>query len=195
MDFETFMPAIPLYDKSRPYQQIPFQFSVHVQSEPKAESQHFEYLGFPETDPRREFCDGLFGCIPVEGSIVVYNKSFEASRLKELKELFPELSYAIDQILRRLVDLMEPFQQKWYYIPSMNGSYSIKKVLPSLVPQLSYDGLEIGEGGAAMAAFEGLLKTTDNDEKSKIRNSLLQYCKLDTLAMSKILDVLYQITY
>jgi hypothetical protein len=193
MDFETFVPAIPLYNKSRPYQQIPFQFSVHVQNDSKMELQHFEYLGSPESDPRPEFLKQLLTRVSGEGSIVVYNKSFEASRLKELKELFPELSADIDKILMRLIDLMEPFQQKWYYTPSMNGSYSIKQVLPALVPELSYEDLDIGEGGAAMAAFESLLKLTDDTEKSKARNSLLEYCKLDTLAMTRILNVLYTI--
>jgi hypothetical protein len=191
MDFETFMPAVPLFDNSRPYQQIPFQFSVHIQDTVGGELKHFEHLGSPDSDPRSDFIKQLLVATAGEGSIIVYNKSFEASRLKELKEIFPDLIAQIDQVLHRLVDLMEPFQQKWYYTPKMNGSYSIKRVLPALIPEMTYEGLEIGEGGAAMAAFEGLLKISDSKEKEKIRNSLLEYCKLDTLAMTKILNVLY----
>lgn len=191
MDFETFMPAIPLYDKSNPYQHIPFQFSVHIQNERNEELIHYEYLGSPETDPREDFITRLLIATNGSGSVLVYNQAFEAPRLKELKGLFPGLTTHIDKVLERLVDLMYPFQQRWYYTSSMNGSYSIKKVLPALVTNLSYDGLEIGEGGAAMSAFESLLTIREWDEKEKLRRALLEYCKLDTLGMTKILNVLY----
>jgi CRISPR/Cas system-associated exonuclease Cas4 (RecB family) len=194
MDFETFTPAAPLYDNTRPYQQIPFQFSVHVQSKPGTELEHYAYLGKPENDPRPEFLKQLIVATKGKGCILVYNKAFEATRLKELQEDFPKYSGEIDKILNRLIDLMEPFQKKWYYTASMNGSYRIKSVLPALVPEMSYDEMEIGEGGTAMAAFEGLLKMTDEAEKKKIRNALLEYCKLDTMAMVKILEKLRAVT-
>lgn len=193
MDFETFMPAVPLYQNSSPYQHIPFQFSVHIQETPEAVLRHFEFLGAPENDPRPDFIKKLVDATKGNGSILVYNKAFEAGRLKELQEDFREYSTQIDKILGRLVDLMEPFQKKWYYSPEMNGSYSIKKVLPALVAELSYDEMQIGEGGTAMAAFEGLLKVTDESEKEKIRKALLDYCKLDTLGMVKIQEKLDQL--
>ena len=190
MDFETFMPGVPLYNGSSPYQQIPFQFSVHVQKSENADPLHFAFLGNPETDPRDEFIRQLIEATKGDGSILVYNKAFECTRLRELQQLFPLYTFAIDSILDRILDLMEPFQKKWYYSSEMNGSYSIKLVLPALVPEMSYKGMEIGEGGTAMAAFEGLLNIKDEEEKHKVRNALLEYCKLDTLAMVKILEKL-----
>lgn len=190
MDFETFMPAVPLYDNSSSYQHIPFQFSVHVQEAPQGDLKHYEFLGNPEVDPRHEFITRLIAATKGKGHILVYNKAFESSRLNELLELFPQYKSDIDKILKRVVDLMEPFQKKWYYSPSMNGSYSIKSVLPALVPELSYKELEIGEGGSAMAAYEGLLNIDDVAEKERITKALLAYCKLDTLAMVKILEKL-----
>jgi len=193
MDFETFMPAVPLYNNSRPYQQIPFQFSVHQQNSVNAPITHSAFLGEPETDPREEFLVQLIAATKGKGSVLVYNKAFECTRLKELQDLFPQYAQDIDKILSRIIDLMEPFQKKWYYTPQMNGSYSIKAVLPAMVPELSYDELEIGEGATAMAAFEGLLNINDEAEKQKIRNALLEYCKLDTEAMVRILDRFNQI--
>ena len=128
MDFETFMPAVPLYDNSRPYQQIPFQFSVHVQTTAGAHVTHAFFLGQPETDPREAFIKQLIGATKGSGSILVYNKAFECSRLKEIQDIFPAYTSSIDNILKRIVDLMEPFQKKWYYTATMNGSYSIKAV-------------------------------------------------------------------
>jgi hypothetical protein len=193
MDFETFGPPIPLYERSRPYQQIPVQFSVHVQRQPGSILEHYEYLGEPETDPRQEFLSQLLKAVGREGSVLVYNRSFESSRLSEIQTDFPTLHADIDNILNRLVDLMEPFREKWYYTPDMNGSYSIKSVLPALIPELSYKELEIGDGNSAMAAFEGLLNITDNAERNTVRAALLEYCKLDTLAMVRILEKLENI--
>ncbi len=190
MDFETFNPAVPLYDNSKPYQQIPFQFSVHVQDKAGGKLKHVEYLGTPETDPRPEFIKQLLEATTGKGTVLAYNKTFETTRLRELKEVFPGYKKQIDGLIDRVVDLMYPFQQRWYYTASMNGSYSIKSVLPALVPELSYDGLEIAEGGSAMAAFEGLLKETDKNHIRQIRSALLKYCELDTLAMVRILEKL-----
>lgn len=190
MDFETFMPAVPLYEQSRPFQHIPFQFSVHVQNTPRSGLKHLEYLGEPEKDPRPEFIRQLLSALGNTGSILVYNKAFEITRLREIQTLYPRLKKPIEQVISRIIDLMEPFQQKWYYHPAMNGSYSIKQVLPALVPELSYKELEIGEGGAAMAAFEGLAKIGDAGQREEIRKQLLEYCKLDTWAMVKILEKL-----
>lgn len=193
MDFETFMPGVPLYNNSRPYQQIPFQFSVHIQKMAGGALSHTFFLGEPETDPREEFTKQLIAATNGKGSIVVYNKAFESTRLRELQESYPKYASDITKIINRIVDLMEPFQKKWYYTPGMNGSYSIKAVLPALVPEMSYADLEIGEGGSAMAAFEGLLNIKDEAEKLKIRNALMDYCKLDTEAMVRILEKLLEI--
>jgi len=190
MDFETFQPAVPLYDNSKPYQQIPFQYSIHLKDKKDGELKHFEFLAEPGEDPRIKFIEGLLNDTNGEGDIVVYNKSFEITRLKEIARDFPEYSEEIEKIILRIKDLMIPFQRKYYYAPEMNGSYSIKAVLPSLVPELSYDKLKIKEGGLASITFEGLQAETDMMIIAETREQLLEYCKMDTLAMVKILEKL-----
>jgi len=188
LDFETFMPAVPLYDYSRPYQQIPFQYSMHYQRSRESELKHAEFLADGRRDPRIPFIENLLRDTEGEGDIIVYNQSFEMSRLNEIAEDFPEYKNGINEILKRIKDLMLPFQKKYYYRPEMKGSYSIKSVLPALVPELSYDGLAIAEGGAAMNAFEALIYETDPEVIEKTRKDLLEYCKMDTLGMVEILN-------
>jgi hypothetical protein len=124
-----------------------------------------------------------------QGSILVYNQGFEAGRLKEMAEDFPRYELAIGQVLDRLVDLMVPFQQKWLYTPAMRGSYSIKQVLPALLPSFSYDKLAIANGENASLAFERLLEETDPAAIEETRRNLLAYCRMDTLAMVALLEV------
>ena len=190
MDFETFQPAVPLYDNSKPYQQIPFQYSIHLKEKKGGELKHFEFLAEPGEDPRIKFIEGLLNDAKGEGDIVVYNKAFEITRLKEIARDFPEYSDQIEKLILRIRDLMIPFQRKYYYAPEMIGSYSIKAVLPLLVPELSYDELEINEGGLASITFESLQTETDMMIIAETREQLLEYCKLDTLATVKILEKL-----
>ena len=187
MDFETFNPPLPMYNGSRPFQHIPFQFSVHVQNEQGGPLTHFEFLGSPETDPRPDFMKQLVAATQGEGTILVYS-SFEMSRLRELKDDLPEWTPHINAITNRIVDLMMPFVNKWHYHAAMNGSHSIKEVLTALEPDLNYKHLEIANGSAAMAAFESLLKVTNVEVKKDIRQALLEYCKMDTWAMVKVLE-------
>jgi len=124
------------------------------------------------------------------GSIFVWNQGFEMNRLREIARDCPEYSDQIDQVLERVVDLMVPFRRKHLYMPAMNGSYSLKAVLPALVPELSYSDLEIQEGGSASLTYESLYYDTDPDSFAKKRENLLQYCEMDTLSMVKILECL-----
>ncbi len=190
IDFETFMPAVPLYDDSRPYQQIPFQYSLHFQKSKGSELQHAEFLADGKSDPRIPFIENLLRDTEGEGNIIVYNQSFEMNRLKEIAEDFPKYKNQITERLERIKDLMLPFQKKYYYNPAMKGSYSIKNVLPALVPEMSYDGMVIAEGGAAMNVFEALINETDPKVIEKTRKDLLEYCKMDTLGMVKILKAI-----
>ncbi len=190
MDFETFMPAVPLYNISRPYQQIPFQYSLHYQKNKKSELKHFEFLADAKDDPRIPFIENLLRDTESEGDILVYNQTFEIGRLKEIARDFPKYAFDIENRLPRIKDLMLPFRNKYYYKPEMLGSYSIKKVLPALVPDLSYDTLPISEGGAAMNAFESLIYIKDKKIIEETRKNLLEYCKMDTLAMVKILKTI-----
>jgi hypothetical protein len=193
MDFETFQSAIPLYDYSKPYQQIPFQYSIYLKDKQDGELKHFEFLAEAGEDPRIKFIEGLLNDTKGKGDIVVYNKSFEITRLKEIARDFPQYQDEIEKLVLRIKDLMIPFQRKYYYAPEMKGSYSIKAVLPALVPELSYDELEINEGGLASITFESLQEETDMMIIAERREQLLEYCKLDTLAMVKILEKLITI--
>jgi hypothetical protein len=193
LDFETFAPAVPLYDSSRPYQQIPFQYSAHCKTSPHATATHFEFLAEAGNDPRPGFIERLLSDLKGSADILTYNKSFEIGRLRELALAFPKYAVQLERIILRVKDLMLPFQQKLYYTPAMNGSYSIKAVLPALVPDLNYDSLAIADGSSASNAFEQLIHETDVTKISAIRNHLLEYCKMDTLAMLKILEVLEHI--
>ncbi len=190
MDFETFQSAIPLFDNSKPYQQIPFQFSVHYKHTRDTELIHKEFLAAATGDPREEFIISLLKATEQPGTILVYNQSIEISRLRELSIDFPNYSSKIEERISRIIDLMTPFAKRWYYSPKMNGSYSIKAALPALVPELSYKNLEIGDGGTASMAFLNLFDIKDNKQVDSVRNNLKEYCKLDTLAMVKLLEVL-----
>ncbi len=193
MDFETFMPAVPLFDSSRPYQQIPFQYSLHFQAKRGGEARHREFLAEGDTDPRRAFIERLLADTGAPGDIVVYNKGFEAGRLDDLALLFPDLAAAIHERIGRIKDLMVPFRARYYYTPAMKGRYSIKNVLPALVPEMGYDDLAIGDGYMAMSAYSLLRAERDTEKAGELRKNLLAYCRLDTLAMVKILERLEEI--
>ena len=189
LDFETFNPAIPLYDHSRPYQQIPFQYSIHYKKTREGELRHTEFLASPRGDPRPAFVKELLTRTHMPGTILTYNQGFEKTILKGLADSFPNSADALWERISRIKDLMPPFQQKLYYTPTMNGTYSIKDVLPALVPELTYDQLPINDGGDASLYFQQMIDDLSMDPTA-IRNNLLAYCKLDTLAMVRILEKL-----
>lgn len=190
LDFETFNPAIPPFDGIRPYQKIPFQYSIHYQKKKDGKVYHEEFLAEGGTDPRKMLAQGLAETIPAGSCILAYNRSFEKGVIRELCEQFPKLKKQLMAIHDSILDLMTPFQNKAIYNKKMNGSYSIKAVLPALVPELSYADMEINQGGQASSTYATLHLIEDNKERKKIRNNLLEYCKLDTLAMVKILNKL-----
>lgn len=190
MDFETFQPAVPMFDNSKPYQQIPFQYSLHYKKSKNSKVQHFEFLAEAGIDPRIKFIENLLRDTKDNGDILTYNKSFEILRLKEIAEAFPKYKKDIEERINRIKDLMLPFQKKFYYTNDMQGSYSIKYVLPALIPELSYEDLEINEGGLASIAFENLFYESDFIRINEIRQNLLEYCKMDTYAMVRLLEKL-----
>lgn len=193
LDFETFITPIPKFDRTRPYQQVPFQFSIHIQQQADAEPQHYEYLAPSDGDPRRELIERLLTIIPAEACILTYNQAFEKGVLRNLAELFPDLAEAIDVRLSNVRDLMVPFRKRDVYRWQMRGSYSIKEVLPAMVPELSYDGMEIADGMAAMRAYHEMCSLDPGGELDKLRQGMLEYCRLDTLAMVRILGKLERI--
>lgn len=193
MDFETFQPAVPMFDNSRPYMQIPFQYSLHYKKSKNSPLEHFEFLSDAKDDPRIPFIENLINDVKSDGDILVYNKSFEITRLKEIAEVFPQYKKQIERIIKRIKDLIIPFQKKYYYTNKMKGSYSIKYVLPALVPELNYDNLPINEGGLASLTFESLYDEENLEVITEKRKQLLDYCKMDTFAMVKILEKLESI--
>jgi len=191
LDFETMGPAVPIYNNSRPYQQLVFQYSLHIQKE-NGGILHKEYLAEADQniDPREGFVKKLIQDCGNYGDVLVYNIGFERGKLNDLIAYYPQYAEDINLIINRLKDLMIPFQQKWYYTPEMKGSYSIKSVLPALVPELSYQDLEIKEGGTASTVFTQMVLGNFTGNIVNTRQALLAYCKLDTYAMVKILEKL-----
>ena len=190
MDFETFMPAVPIYNNTKPYQHIPFQYSLHYKKDRDAAMEHFYFLAEQGEDPRKLFLENLLKHTENTGTILVYDALMERNILNGLKKDFPDFASEIDLRLKRFIDLMQPFQDKSYYHPAMKNSYSIKNLLHALVPDLSYTDLKISNGSIAMVAFERLQKETDMFKILETRENLLEYCKLDTLAMVKVFEVL-----
>lgn len=190
MDFETFMPAVPIYNGTKPYQHIPFQYSLHYKKEKNAPLEHFDFLGEQGIDPRKAFLMSLLENTKASGTILVFDSLMERNVLNGLKKDFPDYGSGIDSRLERIIDLAQPFQERSYYHPAMKNSFSIKNLLPALVPELSYTGLKISSGSIAMIAFEKLQTETDMFKILEIKEQLLEYCKLDTLAMVKVFEIL-----
>ncbi|MEP7111385.1 MAG: DUF2779 domain-containing protein, partial [Ferruginibacter sp.] len=189
IDFETWMTAVPQMSGHWPYRQVCFQFSLHIQRTPNAEPEHKYYLAEGVDSPSLVFLENLLGVLGNHGTVLVYNKAFENTRLKELMREHPQHQDAVEQVIDRVVDLMAPFRKN-YRLPEMQGSYSIKHVLPALVPELSYDDLTISNGGDASSAFYNLKNETDPVKVQETRDALLEYCGLDTFAMVKLLEKL-----
>lgn len=191
LDYETMMGLVPYFDGHRPYQQVPFQYSLHILESPEAELTQKEYLHRNNSDPARPLTEQLIKDVGDKGSVIVWYEGFEKSRNSELGEMLPEYKEAMESLNGRVVDLMIPFRQKWYADPRFNGSASIKQVLPVVVPHLSYKELGIQEGGSAQRLWiEAVLDDKRADQKEQIFSDLIEYCKLDTLAMVEIFNVL-----
>ena len=192
LDYETVNPAVPLFDGTRPYQAVPFQFSLHIQDRQGGSVEHVEFLHTGQGDPRPNFVKALVDACGGSGSVVVYNQSFESRINNELARAFPDHAQALERINARMADLLVPFRSRALYHPKMQGSASLKSVLPALVPDLSYAGLEIGDGQTASLAYLNVLKgKLTGSEKQTVLEELRKYCSLDTLAEVRLMDVLY----
>ena len=198
IDYESCQYAIPEFEGTKPYQQIPFQYSLHIISEEGAPIEHKEFLADVDDENLiRTFAESMINDMSEDGSVIVYNKGFEATRNREIGEMYPDLQEEMERINSNIVDLMVPFRSRNYYTKEMKGSYSIKYVLPALYPddpELDYVNLPlIHNGGEASEAFLSLKDKTPEHQK-EIRDGLLEYCKLDTLAMVKIWENLKEVT-
>ena len=191
-DFETFDTAVPLFDNSRPYQKIPFQYSLHIEQK-DGTLEHREFLS-EEGDPRQKLLAQMKTDLEGTGDIIVFNKSFEKSVMTKLAEDFPEHKEWLTQAIDRLVDLADPFRSFYYYNNSQKGSYSIKKVLPAITGK-GYDTLELANGADASAQYFYSHIKPRLENKEQIRKNLIEYCTLDTEGMVWILEELKKIVY
>jgi len=192
LDYETIRFAIPVIEKTKPYKPaLPFQYSLHILKDENAELDHKEFLAEPDDpDLVRHFADSLIGNIPDSGSVIVYSK-YEKTINNNIIELYPEYKFELERINSNLVDFMEIFEQRKYYTKQMNGSYSLKSVLPALYPddkKLDYSNLLlVHDGNEASAEFLSLNDYSSNKQEF-VRGRLLEYCKLDTYALVKIYE-------
>ncbi|MCB0404861.1 MAG: DUF2779 domain-containing protein, partial [Bdellovibrionales bacterium] len=190
LDFETIGYGIPRFAGMAPYDQLPFQYSCHVLESPQATLQHREYLAAGSGDCRPELAERLLADLGRRGSILAFNQGFEKARLVELAAFLPECAAAVEQLLDRFVDLKDAFT-KYYYHPEFHGSFSLKDVLPVLVPTMSYAGMAVADGVGAQAAYARLGdEKTPTSEKQALRQNLLEYCRQDTFAMVALLRAL-----
>lgn len=190
LDYETIFPVIPVFDGTKPYQQVPFQFSLHIQNKKNGKLEHYEFIHQDETDPREAFVKQLIKVCGDKGSVVVYNQQFEMTRNKELALAFPQYAKQLEAINERMVDLLVPFRARALYSPKQHSSASIKAVLPAFT-ELSYAEMEIGNGGDASEQYLAfVLEMLSEPETVALFDNLAEYCKLDTLAMVKLMEVL-----
>lgn len=193
LDFETLNPAIPPFDGLRPYEQFPFQVSIHIQKTDVGEIEHVEYLGDGKTDPRPGLARCLVEAIGPTGSVIAYNASFEGRHLAGLAETFPEMSDRLLSIIERLWDVANAFRKRHYVHPGFKGQWSMKAVLPTLVPTMSYKDLAIGGGTQAQLAYLNLMKGKfSGSEDLNLAANLKKYCGQDTLGMVELLKQLKQ---
>ena len=190
IDYETYQLAIPEIEGTRPYQQLPFQYSLHIIKEKGAPIEHKEFLAeIDDLDYIRHFAESMIKDMPENGSVIIYNKSFEPARNNEIARMYPDLKDEMDRINSNIVDFLEPFKQRKYYTKEMHGSASIKAVLPALYPddpELDYHNLPVVHNGEEASEAFLNLKNKSKKEQKEIRHGLLVYCELDTLAMVKL---------
>ncbi len=191
MDFETYNPAIPRYAGMRPFDQIPFQWSVHVQRRPGGDLEHCEFLAEGASDPREAFIKSLLEVIEEsggKGNVVVFYASFEKGRLNDLANWLPEYAQRILKVNDRIWDLHRLVKDHIYH-PEFYGSFSLKDVLPALVPNMTYEGMEIADGIQAGLAYDAMFREKlSGDEIEKKRKALLDYCGQDTLGMVALIQ-------
>jgi hypothetical protein len=189
LDFETFGPAVPVFEGTKPYQRIPFQFSLHIVQE-DGKTEHISFLAEGQSDPRKKFIKALKNSLGTEGSIIVFYQTFEQGLMKELARDFPEYSDWVISLNHRYLDLYKPFSKFHYYNPKQKGSASIKKVLPAVTGK-GYDGMYIADGMTASIRYvESEFGDCSESKRKKIRSSLEKYCGLDTEGMIWIVDEL-----
>ena len=190
-DYETYATVIPPYDNICPYQDIPFQYSLFILEKPNSELVHKEFLHAENSNPCLNLLQKLKEDIGDRGTVLVWFEPFEKGRNKELGEMFPEYAKFLEGVNARIMDLMVPFSENWFVDKDFFGSASLKKVYPALITENSYQDLAIKEGKTASRTWKELvLENKYEDKKDEVIKNLLEYCKLDTLAMVQLLRFL-----
>lgn len=194
LDFETIAPAIPVYEGTHPYENISFQYSLHIIEKEGVEPKHYSYLAPDTSDPRPEILKQLKGLLGSEGSVIAYNAAYEKHILKEAAEEYSEFKGWYAQIEPRVVDLLIPFRSFSYYHPKQEGSASLKSVLPAFTKS-NYKGLEIAEGQMASREYFRVTfgQSIPKEEKQRVYQALEKYCNLDTAGMIDILEALQKL--
>ena len=183
LDFETYYPAIPPYAGMHPFERLPFQWSCHHEDRAGG-VHHSEFLPVDAADPREAFARSMLATLGTQGAICVYS-GFEAGVIRQLASQLPELAEPLFALTGRLVDMLQIIREHYYH-PDFHGSYSIKRVLPVLVPGMDYACLAIRQGEMASLGFQELLASEDPLLRARLRRDLLEYCSMDTLAMLKL---------
>lgn len=194
LDFETMQIAVPQFDGTKPYEQIPFQYSLHIVEREDGEAEHREFLAESGIDPRRALAEKLCEEMPQNACTLAYHAGTERGIIEKLAEKFPDLSVRLLNIANGIVDLLPVFQKGYYYKREMGGSFSVKSVLPAVFPELDYHNLDgVQNGTEAMDIFPQIASMPP-EEAQKVRKQLLEYCKRDTLAMVKLWQELIRVS-
>ncbi|KYG66449.1 hypothetical protein AZI86_05230 [Bdellovibrio bacteriovorus] len=189
LDYESVAYAVPRYNGNWPHKQLTTQYSLHILDKPDGDLIHKEFIHDEASNPSRKFAEHLVRDIKDDGgSIIVYHLTYERERTKELAEEIPELSHSLDILIDRMWDLEIPFAKRWYWDHRFEGSSSIKNVLPVFKPEFSYDKLAIKKGDQAVLEYSKMVALAPGStEREAIKRALLEYCKMDSLAMFHIL--------
>ena len=191
LDFETDGPAVPWFNGLHPYEQFPFQFSCHILYLDDS-LEHREYLHTEKTDPRHALAKALISATGKKGTVIAYNAGFEKGIISKLANWYPAHAQQLESISARLWDLLAVFRN--YYMDwRFKGSFSLKSVLPVLIPDMTYDTLEVHDGGEAQVTWERMLTTNDDQEKALLIKGLIIYCRQDTLAMVELYKMLLKL--
>ena len=191
IDFETFSPAVPQFDGLRPYEKYPFQYSCHIMNENHNIS-HKEYLHRDTQDPRLPLTEALIKTLEKKGTIIAFNAAFEKGVIQNLAEQFPKYENQLLNINKRFWDQLIIFR-KYYMDYRFQGSNGLKSILPVIVPGRDYFHLDVSDGSQAQVVWSEMITLSEGKKKETLINQLLEYCKLDTLAMVEIHKKLIQI--
>lgn len=188
IDFEAYMPAVPVFDGNMPYEHLPFLFSMHYKMASKTELLHQFFLADVGIDPREQFLHSFLKAVKNIETLVIYDSSLEVSILKRFQKDFPQFKEEIEEVFKKIVDIKLPFEKKWYYKKEMQGSLKLKTIADAVIENSPFKNLNIGHGASALAAYEDLQFESDLFKIMQTQEDLKNYCTADTLAITLLVD-------